>query len=848
MAERWQRVWVPLSAAAVTTLEPLDRIRYFRVAAIIRSITCAALGTALLVWFRDSSIWVMIAVALWMYPSIVVTWLLFRRSGVLAPHVWLRDIVSLGIIAVVVPSSLVPAMMGTLAILAFTCYTVERRSVIVLASVSVVAMWIAAAVAGDDVSLLSAGFYPLAVLAIAVPSQIMAHSLHRALAFNTSIADSLGVAMFESSGVAGQPATMYHLYGPAGRAISHHLTEPEWLDLLHPDDRTVSDEIDAAIAASVDYHVRFRQRRPEGGFRWIDEIGRVQQTGDRVRVQGMTRDITASVDAEQQLTRLDQMADKVDVSISILRLVDADDPTSLTVVWENQMARQMDGGSHVGKRLIDFNRRAFDVDRHRGIGYHMAEVTAGAPTWRVADAHIRLDGIDRLFSLVVSPLPDMHCAVVMQDVTELWSARADLEHLAFVDPLTGLPNRAKFRQTLTDAPLGSSLFVVDLDRFTNVNEAFGHSCGDEMIVEVARVLAEAPEGVVVARLGGDEFGIVAPPGIGYRDDLVARVFHALTRPVNLPNGLTLQTAASMGITTKTKLDTSADELLRQADVALNRAKQFRNTHEIYDSRNDTSAPHRMMLLGELRRALVGGELELHHQPVVATATGNIDAVEGLLVWRHPSLGLLSAGELTEMVELSNLHADIVVHSLREAVRHYQMWQSAGFAMPVSINVNGAAIHDATLVDRLVRIVEEADVPLHALGLELGEQQLMLGRGIGCESLRRLSAAGLRLTIDHFGSGGTAFSLLAPSGAHGVKLDRRAIRELLPLDDALLAALRTGVHRLGLVIAADGADDETTFQWLVDHGVDHVQGAFVGPMMDAAQMLEFLATHPVPVGR
>jgi EAL domain-containing protein (putative c-di-GMP-specific phosphodiesterase class I) len=269
---------------------------------------------------------------------------------------------------------------------------------------------------------------------------------------------------------------------------------------------------------------------------------------------------------------------------------------------------------------------------------------------------------------------------------------------------------------------------------------------------------------------------------------------------------------------------------------------------VYDPRDDTSAPHRMMLLGELRRALVGGELELHHQPIVAAATGNISATEGLLVWRHPSLGLLSADELTEMVELSNLHADIVVHSLREAVRHHQMWRDAGFHVPVSINVNGAAVHDAALVDRIVRIVDEADVPLHAIGLELDEQQLRLGRGIGSNSLRRLSDAGLRVTIDHFGGGRTPFSLLAPSGAHGVKLDRRAISELMPVDDALLTALRTGIQRLGLVIAADGADDENTYRWLIDHGADHVQGAFVGPTMDVHRVLEFLTSRSVPVAR
>ena len=563
----------------------------------------------------------------------------------------------------------------------------------------------------------------------------------------------------------------------------------------------------------------------------------------------MTRDVSAWVETESQLTRLDLMADMIDISISVLRLADPDDPTSLTVVWENQKAQQVDRGSHVGQRLIDFNRHTFDVERHRGLGFRMAEVAAGGPTFRVADAHIRLEGQDRLFSLVCSPLPDLHCAVVMQDVTELWSARSELERVAFEDPLTGLPNRARFRHVIADAPVGSMLFVMDLDRFTDVNEAFGHGCGDEMIVEVARLLADAPEGVTVARLGGDEFGILTPPGIGAREELVARIFHALTRPVTLPNGLTLQASASMGITTRTKADSPADELLRQADVALNHAKRFRNAHEVYDPRTDTSAPHRMMLLGELRRALVSGELELHHQPAVDASTGRISSVEGLLVWRHPSLGLLGANELTEMVDLSNLNADIVMYSLREAVAHYTAWQRAGRAVPVSINVNGATIHDGSLVAKMIELVRAADLPRHAIGIEISERQLMLGRGLSQASLTQLTEAGIWVTIDHFGSGKSVDGgHCAVRGANAIKLDRAAIDDLRPVNDDLVSAMVAACKGFGVLLAAEGADDTDTFDWLVSLGVDQVQGAVVSPVVTAEQLQALLLTHEPLSGR
>ncbi len=842
MAALAQRMWRPLSVDSLLPLTDRDKRRYFEMATIARSIAIAVLGTVLLWSFRDSSPVVLAAVALWMYPGIAVTWLVYRRSGVLAPHVWARDIVSMSVFAALVPDYLLVAMLACLAILSFNCYTAERRTTLVLSIGAAVGMTCAAAVNVSDMSVLGAIVFPLAILAIILPAQLSADAMHRSLAFNASIADNLEIAMFESAGEPGEPSSMFHLYAGKHRGFGPSISEQGWLDLLHPDDRDASDRIDAAVAAVRDYRERYRQLAATGTYRWVEEIGRVEQVGDRVRVYGMTRDISAEIEAESQLTRLDLMADTIDISISVLRLADPADPTSLTVVWENQKARHVDRGGHVGQRVIDFNRYTFDVERHRGIGFRMAEVAAGGPTFRVPDAHIRLEGQDRLFSLVCSPLPDLHCAVVMQDVTELLSARSELERVAFVDPLTGMPNRARLRAVIAESPVGSMLFAMDLDRFTDVNEAFGHGCGDEMIVEVARLLADAPEGVTVARLGGDEFAILTPPGIGARDDLVARIFHALTRPVMLPNGLTLQASASMGIATKTKADMPADELLRQADVALNQAKRFRNAHEVYDARADTSAPHRMMLLGELRRALTSGELELHHQPAVDTTTGLISSVESKLVWRHPSLGLLTTQELTEMVDISNLHADIVMHSLQEAVAHYTAWQRAGRAVPVSINVNGATVHHAALVARIIELVQRADLPPNAIGIEIAEQHLMLGRGISLESLRQFSAAGIWVTIDHFGSAITSLSMLRRSHANALKLDRQGIADLKPIGGELMSAMIAACQSFGVLVAADGADTREEFEWLVELGADQVQGDFVGATVTFEEMQVLLASH------
>lgn len=850
MVDGRHKTWAALSVRGLLPLAPHDQHRLYRMAAIIRTIAIGLLGTVIVVSLAgDAPAWAVALSAVWMYPGMVVTWLTYRRcKGVLPPNLWLRDVVSFAVFAAIVPMYFVPAVLGSLAIIAFLNYTVVRRAVITISVVAVVSFAVAAAVVHDETSIIAASFFPLAVVSLVLPSQLLAGTMQRSLSFNSRIAEELRVAMFESDGVPGQPATMIHLYAPASRRFDPTMTEDEWLDILHPDDSAVSDQIDHAVAEGRDYHVRYRQRTNGVEYRWVEEIGRVQKVGGRVHVSGMTRDISEFVAREEQLQRLDELAQLVDVSISVLHVPDPDDPTSLTVVWENERARRIDpAGGHEGQRVIEFNRHAFDAERHRGIGFKMAEVALGAPTWSIGDTHIRLRGEMHYFSTVVSPLPDRHCAVVMHDVTELVHARAELERLAFVDPLTGLPNRARLRERLATAPIGSMLFVLDLDRFTDVNEAFGHSCGDELMVEVAHVLANAPDGAVVARMGGDEFAVLAPPDVGQRDELVGRIFQALSRPMQLPNGLTLQASISMGITTKLRADTPADELFRQADVALTKAKAHRNTSAVYDPQADTSAPHRMMLLGELRRALVSGELELHHQPAVDTRTGRVSSVEALLVWRHPTLGLIPTTELAEVVQLSNLHADIVVHALREAVRHHRAWTRAGAPTPVSINIDGATLHDASLVDRIVAIIAEAELPLHALGIEIDERQLDLDDAITRDALRRLREAGLWLTIDHFGSGRTAVSALRTCGVNAIKIGAGAITELMPADDALIATLAATLHRMGLLIAAEGADDEATFRWLVDHGADQAQGEHVGGPMTYDALIDFVVTHrPMPV--
>lgn len=198
----------------------LDQRRFYRLAAILRSIAIALSATALVWEFAGQHPWVAVAVAVWMYPGIAVNWWLYRRLGVIPPHVWMRDVLGLAVFAALVPTYLVPAMMAMLAIVAVVSITVVRRTVRVIAATVVLASLVSAWVGGAERTVLAAVCLPLAVLAILLPSQLLSQTMQRSLAFNTGIAGAMGIAMFESESVSGQPADMIHLYARPNRDAS----------------------------------------------------------------------------------------------------------------------------------------------------------------------------------------------------------------------------------------------------------------------------------------------------------------------------------------------------------------------------------------------------------------------------------------------------------------------------------------------------------------------------------------------------------------------------------------------------------------------------------------------------
>jgi diguanylate cyclase (GGDEF)-like protein len=826
---------------ALLPMHDRDAARLHRLAGVMRVTIILLMMGVLLFLVRDETWWVPALVIAWMSVGVVVTWWLLRRHRRIPPHIWFRDTIALSIVSFVSVDYVVPAMLSSLAMVSFTALTARKRTVIALGSFVTAALSVPALWHGTIDTRLATVILPFALLAAAGPALVSSTNLQRSLEINERISDELGLCLWETDEQPGVPSTANYLFGNTERLLGQPsdivMTNAGWESLLHPDDLGISAEIDEAIRSGRSYSFRYRQRAADGGYRWVEEVGHVEcdVAGVPTKVRGMTHDVTRLVEATQFNERFDVLLDSLATSVGVMRLEDPDDPLSLTLLWQNEAGWRLTGERPAGTRIVDYLPELFDLKDHQGIGYVMAEVAAGRRPATMQEGTLVRNGRSRSLSMTLSPLPDRCVAVCAEDRTELAATRVELERLAYSDPLTGLPNRLRFRQLVGDATVGSHVVGLDIDHFDDINDAFGHACGDEVVAELARLLVDAPTGVVVARIGGDDFGLLVPPGVANRGDIGPRLLEVLARPLTLPNGLTLQVSASIGVTTKSKATTSADELLRQVDVATNRAKRLRSHVEGYDPRNDTSAPHRMMLLGEMRRAIRNGELELHYHPMIDLVTGGVVRMEGLLRWRHPALGLLPPSDFIEMTELSNLNAAVVSYCVDAVIAQATTWAGEGRPVPVSVNVGGSTLHDEALVESIVDKVRAAGLPSHSFGLELAERQIVLGSDVSQASLRRLADAGVWLSIDDFGAGNSSLLAVRTVPAHELKIDQAFIDDLRRGDSSMIGAIVTMALNVGLQVVAEGVEDELSVRWLRANGVSVAQGFLFGRPAPASEL-------------
>jgi diguanylate cyclase (GGDEF)-like protein/PAS domain S-box-containing protein len=630
-----------------------------------------------------------------------------------------------------------------------------------------------------------------------------------------------------------------------------------WIQAVHPDDRdSVLRGWRQAVESGAEFVADHRFRSPSGRVNWLNT--RIAPLRDRAgRVGGY---LGASTDiAELKKTE------------ETLRASEAR--------FRSYFELPLLGIALTGpdKRWWEVNDRLCEMLGYRRaqlLGMSWAELThpddlATEMAWfeRVMSRRIDSYSLDKRFirqdEAVLYASVSSRCVrrvngvvdyfvTVVQDITERKQAEERILHLAQHDPLTGLPNRDLLTDRLRQAVLRASrdhtqvgVLLVDLDDFRRINDTLGHPIGDQLLREVTVRLQECARPCdTISRQGGDEFAILLPD-LDAGDEaarIAQRILDLVARPCRLDDQ-ELHMSCSIGISVYPRDGRNAEMLLKNADIALYRAKDMgRNGYQFYLSGATMMARERLNLETSLRHAVGRQELELYYQPKWDFRAAAITGVEALVRWNHPELGLLPPARFIAIAEDSSLILPLGEWVLRTAVREIGRLHSRGFpGLCVAVNLSARQFRQAELVDLVHEVLAGSGFDAKYLELELTEGILMHHTEENLATLRSFKTMGVRIAIDDFGTGYSSLSYLQRFPVDVLKIDRSFVMDLPDNTGsaAIVSAILTLAHGLGLEVVAEGVETVEQQAFLAAHECDEGQGYLFGKPMPLVELRKLL---------
>ena len=433
--------------------------------------------------------------------------------------------------------------------------------------------------------------------------------------------------------------------------------------------------------------------------------------------------------------------------------------------------------------------------------------------------------------------------------TRLKELYESLESLAFTDPLTKLPNRTLFHDKLLQAidtakrdykPF--ALFIMDLDRFKDINDTLGHHVRDVVLQQVAaRLRSKLRETDVVARMGGDEFAVMLPTATAKHADMAARMLlQALRAPIQVEHQV-LDVGASIGIALYPDHGVDANILIQRADVAMYAANTSNAGHVFYETKLDQHNPSRLVIMGELRQAVEQEQFELYYQPKVNLKSHQVTGVEALARWHHPNDGLVLPDAFIPLLEQTGLIRSLTPWVLHASLQQGQRLRSLEMPITISMNLSVRDLQDPYLVDTFTEQLAALQISPRWLELEITESAVMTDPAHALEMLSRLSAMGLKLSIDDFGTGYSSLSYLKKLPVDAIKIDKSFVIGMVQdVNDA--AIVRTSIdlaHNLGMEAIAEGVESEEALERLIQLGCDTVQGHYISRPLSADELEQWL---------
>jgi len=633
-----------------------------------------------------------------------------------------------------------------------------------------------------------------------------------------------------------------------------------WQQLTHPDDLQHARRIfeEALEEGTQSYTVELRMRCKDGSY--LPVLTRYQirrnAAGRPLQASGANMDLSERKRVEK---RLQQAAAIFEATREGVLVTDAEQ--RITMV--NNAFTEISGYSEaevIGKLPSMLGSGRHDAAFYSGMWQSLAETGH----WQGEIWNRRKSGEFYPELLSISMVRDAAGAVVnyvgvFADLSKIKYSESQIEFLAHYDPLTQLPNRRQLLSHLEHALLAArrenrqlALLTLDLDRFKDVNDSFGHGAGDELLRQVADQLSAHLQGMdAVARLGGDEFTVMLR-NLAQPEDaalLANELIGSLGKPWTLSNGATVRIGASIGISIFPDHGTTTDALLQHADAALYQAKSEGRSCFRYFSRNLTQAAReRIELDARLHRALEQNELRVYYQPQIDIASGRIVGAEALVRWQDPREGLIPPPRFIPVAEATGLIGAIGEWVLRETCRQGKEWMETGLPpLSLSVNLSPRQFLRGDLGAMVAAILAETGFPAKRLELELTESALMNPQEEVAALLNGLRALGVRLALDDFGTGYSSLAHLKRFPLDVLKIDKSFVDDIPHGQDdvAIASAIVAMGHSLGFQVLAEGVENAEQLAFLKSLGCDLYQGYLASRPVPAADFARLLKASAPP---
>ena len=629
---------------------------------------------------------------------------------------------------------------------------------------------------------------------------------------------------------------------------------------LHPEDLPALKRalVEHLKGRTEDYQIEYRVRHGDGHWVWIEDRGRAverAENGRVLRMVGTRRDISVSKNLEEQRQLAATVFEAASEGIVIF------DP-NYALIAINQAFSRVTGYAiedMIGRNVVELPCSR-DARRHYA-AIHQALEQQGS--WQGELVETRKNGEMYPQWLQLNAVRDnrgnvSHIVGFFADLSARRESEERMRYLTHYDELTGLANRAMFRERLSEAHQrvrqggyrSLALLHINLDRFKQLNDSLGHEVADQLLQKMARRLVNAlPEADTIARLSGDEFAVLfnAYGNLSSLARVATRLASKLRLPVTI-DGHELVVSASMGISLLPDSAREISALVSQSNMAMQHAKHLGgNNFQFYTDSLQASTLERLQLENQLRKAIEEKQLKVFYQPKLCLATGKLNAAEALVRWDHPTMGRVPPGDFIGLAEETGLIGPIGEFVLRQACWQACEWQRQGLdAIRVSVNLSVHQLRQGKLVSLVRQVLEETGLEPHFLELELTESQLLDSVEHIIATFQQLRDLGVKLAIDDFGTGYSSLSYLKRIPVDYVKIDQAFIRGLGEgtEDAAITRAIIAMAHGLSLKVVAEGVEHQEQLEFLKAERCDEVQGYLISRPVEAQVLAVLLRENGV----